>query len=102
MKEKMREVWCRIGFTLSVTPEEMDQIVDGGKGLQEAVLAKVFASRRAVLSGDSYIPDCIIQQCNEEYGTHYPNRDVELETGKLDGTVMRPDTGKQPKWRDAR
>ena len=55
MKENARKLWCRIGVSLYVTPEEMDMIVSGCKEAQEAALVRVFASRRAVLDGDSYL-----------------------------------------------
>ena len=65
-------IWVRLGATVAVTENEAQQIFCG----DTAVLTQKINAGEYILDGDSYIPECIIEECNEEHGWNYPTGDI--------------------------
>lgn len=59
----------RVGVTFYGTPEEIDMLIRGDG--DEDYIEKLFQKGQAVIDGDSYCPDEIIDQYNAQYGTDY-------------------------------
>ena len=94
MKNKYHQIWARIGMTLSLMPDEMELLVSGNDLDKQICLSRIFMEGRAVVDGDSYIPDSVMDKYNETYGTNYDCGDVDLDTEELSGKTVR--LGKAP------
>ena len=94
MKNKYHQIWARIGMTLSLMPDEMELLVSGNDLDKQICLSRIFMEGRAVVDGDSYIPDSVMDKYNETYGTNYDCGDVDLDTEELSGKTVR--LGKSP------
>ena len=94
MKNKYHQIWARIGMTLSLMPDEMELLVSGNDLDKQICLSRIFMEGRAVVGGDSYIPDSVMDKYNETYGTNYDCGDVDLDTEELSGKTVR--LGKSP------
>lgn len=94
MKNKYHQIWVRIGMTLSLMPDEMEMLVSGNDLDKQICLSRIFMEGRAVVDGDSYIPDSVMDKYNETYGTNYDCGDVDLDTEELSGKTAR--LGKSP------
>ena len=88
MKNRHNQIWARIGMTFSLTPDEMELLVSGNDLDKRKCLSRIFTEGRAVVNGDSYIPDSIMVKYNETYGTHYDCGDVDLDTEELSGKTV--------------
>jgi hypothetical protein len=53
------------------------------------IWARIFVEGRALINGDSYIPDSIMERYNETHGTNYDYGDVDLDTEELSGKTVR-------------
>lgn len=89
MKNKYHQIWARIGMTLSLMPDEMELLVSGNDLDKQICLSRIFMEGRAVVDGDSYIPDSVMDKYNETYGTNYDCGDVDLDTEELSGKTVR-------------
>lgn len=89
MKNKYHHIWARIGMTLSITPDEMELLVSGNDRDKQKCLSRIFVEGRALINGDSYIPDSIMERYNETHGTNYDYGDVDLDTEELSGKTVR-------------
>lgn len=65
MKNRHNQIWARIGMTLSLMPDEMELLVSGNDLDKRKCLSRIFMEGRAVVNGDSYIPDSIMEKYNE-------------------------------------
>ena len=73
---------------MDLTPDEMELLVSGNDLDKRKCLSRIFTECRAVVNGDSYIPDSIMEKYNETYGTHYDCGDVDLDTEELSGKTV--------------
>lgn len=89
MKEAYNRIWARIGVFLSVTEPEMKILIQEDDEQKQKVLAKIFAEKRVVIEGDSYIPGAAIDHYNETYGTSYDCNERELNTESMTGKSVR-------------
>lgn len=89
MKQDLRNLWARLGVSIQATPAEIDALMSGTPKSKEFALAKIFSEGRIRIEGDSYIPGDVILSYDLKYGTHYGHMEVDLETGKLDGKLIR-------------
>lgn len=107
--DKYTHIWVRMGMTLSVTRDEMDLLISDGKPTpfartpdgewrfsegktpeeQQKCLAKIFEEGRAVISGDSYIPYCVVEEYNQLHKSNYESREYDLDTNLLTGKKVR-------------
>ena len=71
MKNRHNQIWARIGMTFSLTPDEMELLVSGNDLDKRKRLSRIFTEGRAVVNGDSYIPDSIMEKYNETHGIRY-------------------------------
>ena len=88
MKNKYHQIWARIGMTLSLMPDEMELLVSGNDLDKQICLSRIFMEGRAVVDGDSYIPDSVMEKYNKTYGTNYDCGDVDLDTEELSGKTV--------------
>ncbi len=88
MKNRYNQIWARVGMTLSLMPNEMELLVSGNNLDKQKCLSRIFTEGRAVVDGDSYIPDSIMEKYNETYGTNYDCGDVDLDTEELSGKTV--------------
>ena len=88
MENRHNQIWARIGMTLSLMPDEMELLVSGNDLDKRKCLSRIFTEGRAVVNGDSYIPDSIMEKYNETYGTNYDCGDVDLDTEELSGKTV--------------
>lgn len=72
-----RELWCRIGAVLALTPEEEAVIFGSDPDAIAQTVKNVFAEGRFRLEGNSYVPAPCVEDFNEEYGTEYPEKDID-------------------------
>lgn len=70
--EHERSVWLRAGIVLSGTKKEIDTIV-AGNGDIRALLDK----QQFKFQGDSYIPECCVDEYNIQYHTVFDIKDVD-------------------------
>lgn len=89
MNESMGNIWGRFGFSLQITPGEMEAIVCGSTEEKRQAIRKIFADGRATIDGESYIPGHIIEKYNEQHRTYYDRDDVDLEMDLLEGTALK-------------
>lgn len=69
--EHERSVWLRAGIVLSGTKQEIDAIVSGDGDIK-ALLDK----QQFEFQGDSYIPECNVEEYNTQYHTVFDIKDV--------------------------
>lgn len=69
--EHERSVWLRAGIVLSGTKQEIDAIVSGN-GNMKALLDK----QQFKFQGDSYIPECSVEEYNRQYDTDFNVNEV--------------------------
>lgn len=69
--EYERSVWLRAGIVLSGTKQEIDAIVSGDGDIK-ALLDK----QQFEFQGDSYIPECNVEEYNTQYHTVFDIKDV--------------------------
>ena len=91
MKNRHNQIWARIGMTLSLMPDEMELLVSGNDLDKRKCLSRIFMEGRAVVNGDSYIPDSIMEKYNETYGA------IMAWTMRIGGTIWRQNTRIYPK-----
>lgn len=75
----MKELWARLGVTMSLTDAECEDILgdecDAGRVAQ--ILHAVVTEGRFRLDGDSYIPSQSVALFNDEYDTDYMECEVD-------------------------
>lgn len=64
----MRDIWMRLGISVSITEDEEQEIFNGDAG---KVLSAAIAAGRFETAGDSYIPGPAIEEFDGEYGTSH-------------------------------
>lgn len=74
-----RDLWLRLGATISITAEEEAAIFGEDENLAAQTLCQIIKKGRFVPHGDCYIPDPMVEQFNEEYGTNHTVQDVNFE-----------------------
>ena len=76
----MKELWIRLGVTLSLTDEEADILLNGKTSIAECekIVRDVIGECRFLVDGNSYVPENSIDDFNKKYGTDYERGDCEL------------------------
>lgn len=65
----------RLGAFIHVTNEEYDVLMSGNPQ-GDTILRNVLDRGDFEFNGDSYIPECEMERCNEAYGTDYETGDM--------------------------
>ena len=76
-----KSLWVRAGITLHLTDDEAKRLLEiarSGNNEREALVEKVLADGRYTVDGECYSPGSAIADYNREYGTQYPEEDLEL------------------------
>lgn len=73
--EQLRSIWMRLGVTLYGTAEEIGQLLSEQ---DDEALVRILDEQRYEMDGDSYIPDCSVEEYNDTYGTDYETGDYEF------------------------
>lgn len=69
----------RLGVELCADEQLIERVInEDGSALDEILKGKSFT-----ITGDSYIPDCAIDDYNREYGTNHPLREVDYLVVKI-------------------
>ena len=77
----MKNLWARLGVTMSLTDDEIERLIGEGQAAmsdREKILTKVIADGRFTLDGETYIPQEAVTDFNEEYNASYEENDYEL------------------------
>lgn len=70
-----RQIWMRLGATVSGSKEEIEKVLDG----DVETLKKLLDKKQIEFSGDTYIPEECIEDYNEEFDTDYEPNMVEFD-----------------------
>jgi len=70
-------IWMRLGISLLATEEEADAILKNEDGNTWWV-KQIIQEGRYEIEGESYIPSCSVEDYNQEHGTDYPSKDIDL------------------------
>lgn len=71
------KVWMRLGVDVIGDKETIEKIIQGDKN----ALMKLLENGNVYVNGDTYIPENIVEEYNEENGTDFGVYDVEFELG---------------------
>lgn len=74
-----KEIWVRLGCSLSLTNEEIEKALSGDSDQLRDIITTAIAEQRFRLDGESYIPESCVEDFNEEHGTSYPVEDYETD-----------------------
>lgn len=77
----MKNLWVRLGVTLSLTDEEVEKLIGDNQVSmkeREQIIVKAVTEARFCLDGETYAPQEAISDFNEEYDTSYEENDYEL------------------------
>lgn len=75
--DKNRFIWMRVGATLQMTEKEYDAIMSGSPD-RNGIVKQILERGDFEFEGDTYIPECEMQSCNDAYGTDYETGDMEI------------------------
>ncbi len=83
-------VWFRLGVSVDLTQDEILNLLNGDTD----IIKKMFLDGRVIIRGDSYIPDCIVDDLCGKLKIDADYGDVDLDTGSIDGyTINIVDNG---------
>ena len=80
MNEERNMIWLRLGCAMYVTPEEAKILMDGKHNLDQAekLVHRLIRENQWDPSGDTYIPEQAVVDYNADYGTNFPEQEVDL------------------------
>lgn len=68
--EGTHELWLRVGGHVFVTKDELDTLLKEYEKGQDELMEKII-KRSFIPEGNTYIPEYVIEEFNEEHGTDY-------------------------------
>lgn len=68
--EGTHELWLRVGGHIFATKDELDTLLKEYEKGQDELMEKII-KRSFIPEGNTYIPSCVIEEFNENYGTDY-------------------------------
>ena len=74
-----RNVWMRLGVTLNGTDEEIEDLFGDDYEKSKRALYDILDERRFKICGNSYIPECEVEEYNATYETEHEVCDYEFE-----------------------
>ena len=63
-----KRIWMRLGVDVTADEETINKLLNGD---DDSVLKEIVKNGQFELVGESYIPDDIVEEYNEENGTHF-------------------------------
>lgn len=75
MSKNETQIWLRLGVTLKGNQEEIDSIIRG----DEKALRRVLEAGRYQADGETYIPQQMVVEYNDEHNTTFKEEDIIFE-----------------------
>ena len=81
MRFSNHNLWARMGITLHTTLKEVDALLSVNTTPCETaeLIRNIISEGRFSWDGESYIPESVVRQYNQENNTRYTEKDVEWE-----------------------
>jgi len=68
---KRKSIWLRLGVSVDITDEDVENILFSNGASMERIIRMAIKEGHCHLDGDTYIPECVVEEYNKKYGTEY-------------------------------
>lgn len=76
MEQEMRTIWLRVGMSYTAPKDEIEALLSEENTVLPN-LEEALRNGNASIDGETYIPQFVIEDYNEEYGTDFYHDDID-------------------------